>query len=71
METPVVFHVGVVRIIKCLVEDIRMYVVDGNGCRLVVEDVVVDEHLGIFGRADVLFVSKGDETFFDSKKGWV
>ena len=48
-----------------------MYVVDGNGCRLVVEDVVVDEHLGIFVRADVLFVIKRDETFFDAKKGWV
>ena len=48
-----------------------MYIVNGNGCRLVVEDVVVDKHLCKFVWANVLFIIKRDETFFDSKKGWV
>ena len=41
-----------------LVEDIRVYIVDGNGCRLVVEYVVVDKHLCKFVCANVLFIIK-------------
>ena len=48
-----------------------MYIVDGNSCRLVVEDVVVDEHLCKFVRADVLFIIERDKTFVDSEKGRV
>ena len=71
VETPVVFHVVVVGVIIGLVEDVRMYIVDGNSCRLVVEDVVVDEHLCKFVRADVLFIIERDKTFFDSEEGGV
>ena len=45
-------------VIVGLVEDVRMYIVDGNSCRLVVEDVVVDEHLCKFVCANVLFIIK-------------
>ena len=71
MEAPVIFHVGVVGVVKGLVENVGMYIVYGDCCGLVVEDIVVDEHLCKFVRADVLFIIKRDKTFVDSEEGRV
>ena len=56
VEAPVIFHICVVRVVKGLVEDVGVYIVDGNDCGLVVKDIVVNEHLCKLVRADVLFI---------------
>ena len=49
-----------------MVEYVGVYIVDGDCGGLVVKYIVVDEHLGKFVWADVLFIVERDKAFFDS-----
>ena len=71
MEAPIIFHVVVVRVVEGLVKNVGVYVEDRDCGGLVVEYIVVDEHLGEFVWADVLFIIERDKAFFDSEEGGI
>ena len=71
MEAPNIFHVVVVRVVKGLIENVRVDIVDWDCCGLVVEYIVVDEHLCKLVWADMLFIIEGDKTFLNSEEGGI
>ena len=71
MEAPVLFHICVNRIVKGVVENIRVYIEDRDCGGLVMEYIVVNEHLCELVWADVLFIVERDKALFDSEEGGI